>query len=128
MTGAFDRLVTKLRHLDQQEAGVRARARIVRSAERLKASVDAQRKPDPLVIFAKAEPFFDEARCRHLLSNALAASALTPHQAVKAEALINHAAETCLAKAMPTHRPAVAIHDIIRTGNYAAIPAAPFQR
>jgi hypothetical protein len=33
-----------------------------------------------------------------------------------------------LAKAMPTHRPAVPIHDIIRTGNYAAIPAARFQR
>jgi hypothetical protein len=70
-----------------------ARARIVRSAEKLKASVDAQRKPDPLVY----SPRPNRSSMRQLPPSPeqrLAAGALTPHQAVKAEALINHVAET----------------------------------
>jgi hypothetical protein len=74
----------------------------LRGAERLKASFAAQRKSDPLATLAKAEPVFDEAHCRSLLSNAIAANALTQHEAAKAEYLINQAAGVRLAKAMPT--------------------------
>jgi hypothetical protein len=96
--------------------------RIVRRAERLKASVDAQRKPP--VTFAKAEPIsLDEAQAR--LAKAAAAGA-PAEQVARVEAQI-HAIERSdsLMKAV---RSGPSIHNVIRSGDWGALPAAPFQR
>jgi hypothetical protein len=145
MPGEFERLVSNLEALQRVEpvlqkvvstqirmnrelADLRSKdawARIVRSAERLKASIAAERKPDPLVTFAKAEPIsLDEAQAR--LAKAAAAGAQAELVA-NLEAQIHGIAlaDPSLMKAL---RPRPSIHEIVRGGDYGAIPAAKNQR